>query len=217
MPLTSMTTANKITITRILFIPFFVMMAIYYGRGVAKGEPQEWERYTTIAIFVLAAISDGVDGWLARHHNQRTQLGAILDPIADKGLMLAAIITLSVSNWHYELPLWFPVVVIARDVLVIAGAVVLHMLTHEIRVRPSWSGKTATALTMVALSLVMLQWNFPLTELHFGKWHRTLEFLDVPVYLAGLFTVISAVGYVLDGIRQLHATGHGEPSKPPES
>ena len=212
-----MTTANKITFTRIFLIPFFVMMAIYYGRGVARGEPQEWQRYATIAIFVIAAISDGVDGWLARHRGQRTQLGAILDPIADKGLMLAAIITLSVSNWHYELPLWFPVVVIARDILVIAGALVLHMLTHEIRVKPSWSGKTATATTMAALSLVMLQWNHPLTTLRIGNWEAKLEFLDVPVYLAGFFTVISAVGYVVDGIRQLHASGHGEPKAPHES
>ncbi|MEQ1858361.1 MAG: CDP-alcohol phosphatidyltransferase family protein [Chthoniobacteraceae bacterium] len=209
-----MTTANKITFGRIFLIPFFVMTAVYYGRGVSKGDPQEWQRYVTIAIFIVAAISDGVDGWLARHRGQRTQLGAILDPIADKGLMLAAIITLSVSNWNYELPLWFPVVVIARDVLVIAGALVLHILTGEIRVRPSWPGKTATALTMVALSLVMLQWNAELFEARIGNWHRSLEFLDVPVYLAGLFTVISAVGYVLDGIRQLHASGHGEP-KPP--
>lgn len=211
-----MTTANKITFLRIFLIPVFVMMAIYYGRGVARGEPQEWQRYTTLAIFVIAAISDGVDGWLARHRNQRTQLGAILDPIADKGLMLAAIITLSVSNWKYELPLWFPVVVIARDVLVIAGAVVLHMLTHEVPVKPSRAGKTATALTMVALSLVMLQWNWRLMDLRIGSWQQPLEFLDIPVYLAGLFTVISAIGYVLDGIRHLHKTGHIEPHTPPK-
>lgn len=215
--LRAVTTANKITFTRIFLIPFFVMMAIYYGRGVAKGEPQEWQRYTTLAIFVIAAISDGVDGWLARHRGQRTQLGAILDPIADKGLMLAAIITLSMSNWKYELPLWFPVVVIARDVLVVAGAVVLHMLTHQVRVRPSWAGKTATALTMTALSLVMLQWNWKLTDVQLGNSQHPLEFLDVPVYLAGLFTVISAVGYVLDGIRQLHASGHGDPNAPTNS
>ena len=57
-----MTTANKITITRILLIPVFVMMAIYYGRGVQRGDPQEWQRWGAIAIFVLAAASDGIDG-----------------------------------------------------------------------------------------------------------------------------------------------------------
>lgn len=209
-----MTTANKITLTRLFLIPVFVLTAVYYGHSVAEGEPQEWLRYLTMAIFIVAAISDGVDGYLARHYNQRTALGAILDPIADKGLMLAAIITLSLSNWNYRLPLWFPVVVIARDILVITGAIVLHMLNQQFQVRPSWAGKAATALTMLALSLVMLQFNRPLTTVHLGPWQETLEFLDIPVYLAGLFTAISAVGYVIDGLRQSHAGGHGEPKAP---
>jgi CDP-diacylglycerol--glycerol-3-phosphate 3-phosphatidyltransferase len=93
-----MTTANKITIARILMIPLFVMMAIYYGRGVQLGVPQEWQRWTAIAIFVIAAASDGVDGYIARRFNQKSQLGVILDPIADKGLLLAGILTLSFSN-----------------------------------------------------------------------------------------------------------------------
>src|SRR5687768_7713917 len=97
-----MTTANKITITRILMIPVFVMMAIYYGRGLVKGEPLEWQRWMAVIIFGLAAASDGIDGYIARLYNQRSKLGEILDPIADKGLLLAGIITLSLSNWHYE-------------------------------------------------------------------------------------------------------------------
>ena len=147
-----MTTANKITLARIFpRSRSFVMMAIYYGQGVARGEPQEWQRYTAIALFVLAAASDGLDGYIARRYNQRSQLGVILDPIADKGLLITALITLSISNWHYELPVWFPVLVIARDLIVVTGAVVLHLLSGRIQVKPSWSGKAATALQMVAL------------------------------------------------------------------
>jgi CDP-diacylglycerol--glycerol-3-phosphate 3-phosphatidyltransferase len=108
-----MTTANKITIARIFVIPLFVMMAIYYGRSVQAGEPEEWQRWSAVALFLIAAASDGVDGYIARRYNQRSRLGVILDPIADKGLLLAAIITLSVSNWRFELPVWFPVLVIA--------------------------------------------------------------------------------------------------------
>ena len=93
-----MTTANKITVTRILLIPLFVMMAIYYGKSVQRGAPLEWERLLTITIFILAAASDGIDGYVARHWNQRSALGVVLDPIADKGLLLAAIITLSFST-----------------------------------------------------------------------------------------------------------------------
>jgi CDP-diacylglycerol--glycerol-3-phosphate 3-phosphatidyltransferase len=209
-----MTTANKITITRILLIPLFVLMAIYYGRGVAKGEPAEWQRYAAIAIFVIAAASDGLDGYIARRYNQRSQLGVILDPIADKGLLLAALITLAVSNWHYELPLWFPVLIIARDVIVVTGAIVLHLLNGHLHVQPSWSGKVATALQMIALALVMLQLNWPLGPVRIGNWQTSVEFLDVPVYVAGFFTALSGFGYVVEGIRQLHASEHGK-AKPP--
>src|SRR5436189_6176715 len=130
-----MTTANKITIARIMMIPLFVMMAIYYGRSVQRGDPLNWQRWTAIAIFVIAAASDGVDGYIARRYNQRSRLGVILDPIADKGLLVAAIITLSVSNWRFELPVWFPVLVIARDVIVVTGAIALHVLNGSVRVK----------------------------------------------------------------------------------
>ena len=116
-----MTTANKITIVRILLIPAFVTMAIYYGQSVQRGEPQEWQRYAAIIIFLVAAVSDGLDGYIARRYNQRSTLGVILDPIADKGLLLSGIITLSISNWSEsnpelrQFPVWFPVLVITRD------------------------------------------------------------------------------------------------------
>jgi len=211
-----MTTANKITLTRIFMIPLFVMMAVYYGRSVARGEPLEWQRYTAIALFVLAAASDGLDGYIARRYNQRSALGVILDPIADKGLLITALITLSVSNWHYEMPAWFPVLVIARDVIVVTGALVLHFLNGNVKVKPSWTGKCATALQMAALSFVLLQLNFFSTRIHIGSWTVPVDFLDIPVYLAGLFTAVSGFGYIVWGVRQLHAGGHGDPKSPQE-
>ena len=206
-----MTTANKITIARILMIPLFVMMAIYYGRGLQHGTPLDWQRWTAIAIFLIAAASDGIDGYIARHYNQCSRLGVVLDPIADKGLLLAGIITLSLSDWGYEFPIWFPVLVIARDIVIVAGALVLHDMNGTVRLLPSWIGKTATVMQMVAIAFCMLQLNlftrtFPVLG---GK--LTLDFLDIPVYLAGLFTLVSGCGYVMDGIRQLHAKGHGDP------
>ena len=91
-------------------------MAIYYGR-----DKEDWQRWTAVAIFVIAAASDGIDGYIARHYNQRSKLGLILDPIADKGLLLAGIITLSFSNWAYEFPLWFPVLVVTRDIVAVCA------------------------------------------------------------------------------------------------
>src|SRR5215210_7655672 len=131
-----MTTANKITIARILLIPVFVMMAIYYGRTHL-----EWHRWCAVAAFVIAAASDGIDGYIARRFNQRSRLGVVLDPIADKGLLLAAIITLSFSNWAYEFPAWFPVLIVTRDVVIVAGTLTLHYLNGSVQVRPSWMGK----------------------------------------------------------------------------
>lgn len=195
-----MTTANKITIVRILLIPAFVTMAIYYGQSIARGEPLEWQRFTAIIIFLVAAVSDGLDGYVARRYNQRSALGVILDPIADKGLLLAGIITLSISNWsevspeYGRFPVWFPVLVIARDVVILVGSVVLHLLNGKVIVRPRWTGKVATVLQMAAIAWVMLQ-------LHF------LPLIYV-VLAAGLFTFISGALYVMDGIRQLQLHGH---------
>ncbi len=200
-----MTTANKITISRILMIPVFVLLAIYYGRSVLRGQPEEWLRISAILVFVIAAASDGIDGYIARHYNQKSQLGVILDPIADKGLLLTAIITLTFSNWHYEFPLWFPVLIIARDIVVVSGAVLLQYFYGSVQVRPSWPGKIATFLQMTAIGGAMLQlttsWEW------FG---RSFLLLDVLVILAGLFTFISGVGYVRDGIRQLQAAEHAK-------
>ena len=206
-----MTTANKITIARILMIPIFVMMAIYYGRGVQHGTPLDWQRWGAIAVFIIAAASDGIDGYIARRYNQKSRLGIVLDPLADKGLLLAAIITLSFSNWAYEFPVWFPVLVITRDIVIVAGAFVLHFLNGTVRVKPSWTGKTATFLQMLAIGLCMLQLNF-FTRTYFvaGATLR-VDFLDLPVYLAGFFTLVSGFGYVMNGIQQLHAKGHGDP------
>jgi len=206
LPAARMTTANKITIGRILLIPVFVLMAIYYGRSVQRGEPLDWQRWTAVAIFIVAAASDGIDGYIARHYNQKSRLGVVLDPIADKGLLLTAIVTLSFSNWAYEFPLWFPVLVIARDIVIVAGAFVLHFLNGTVQVKPSWTGKVATFLQMVAIGLCMLQIPHYLPA-DLRQFHAS----DLPVYLAGLFTLVSAFGYVMDGIRQLHAKGHGDP------
>ena len=205
-----MTTPNKITIARICLIPVFVLMALYYGRSVAQHAPQEWMRWTAIAVFVLAAASDGIDGYIARRYNQMSQLGVILDPIADKGLLLSGIITLTVSNWQYEFPLWFPVLVITRDVIIVGGVIALHHFIGNFKVRPSWTGKTATVAQMVAIGFVMLlpsnQWAVPI-----GAWN--LRFLEIPVIIAGFFTLLSGIGYVRLGLQHLHSAGHGEPKR----
>jgi CDP-diacylglycerol--glycerol-3-phosphate 3-phosphatidyltransferase len=195
-----MTTANKITVIRILMIPVFVTLAIYYGESIQEGNPQDWMRFTAIAVFLLAALSDGLDGYVARRYNQRSSLGVILDPIADKGLLLSGIITLSISNWsqvdpnYGKFPAWFPVLVITRDAVILIGSALLHVLNGKVRIRPSWTGKVATVLQMAAIAWIMLQMRIPP--------------LIYVVFGAGFFTLISGVIYVRNGVRQLTAEGH---------
>src|SRR5437588_10854798 len=97
-PRSIMTTANKITVVRILMIPVFVTLAIYYGQSIQRGTPLEWQRFAAITVFLLAAASDGLDGYVARRYKQRSALGAVLDPIAAQGLLLSGIITLSIKK-----------------------------------------------------------------------------------------------------------------------
>ena len=188
-------------------IPLFVTMAIYYGETIQRHEPQEWMRYAAIIIFLVAAVSDGLDGYVARRYKQRSSLGVILDPIADKGLLLSGIITLSISNWseidpdYGKFPIWFPVLVITRDAVILVGAVILHFfIGNKMKVKPSWTGKVATVCQMIAIACVMLQLRFlPLTFV---------------VIVAGVFTGVSGIIYVMEGARQLQAEGHAHADLP---
>ena len=193
-----MTLPNQITIGRILLIPVFVLLAIYYGHSVASGHPDERLRFATIAIFLTAALSDGIDGWIARRYRLKSPLGAILDPIADKGLMLTAIITLSVTSWPYELPLWYPVLVIARDVMIVTGVGVIRLLNDRVEIRPSRLGKTSTFLQLIAVAVVMLQWRH----------------CDPVVWASGAVTLISGIAYLAAGVRLLQDGGHTRPVAP---
>lgn len=185
-----MTLANRITLFRIVLIPVFVVLAARYGLSVDAGAPEEWCRYAAVAVFLIASVSDALDGWIARRFNQRSKLGSILDPLADKGLMLAAIVTLSVTGWSHahRFPLWFPVLVILRDVLSTIGALMIKHHNGRVRIRPHWTGKVATVTQIVAIGWIMLR----------------LEFIApiVPTFIAAAFTVISGAVHLIDGAIQ---------------
>ena len=193
-----MTLPNQITIARILMIPVFVVLAIYYGKSASAGHPDEHLRLATIVVFLVAALSDGIDGWIARRFRLKSRLGAILDPIADKGLMLTAIITLSVTSWPYELPVWYPVLVIARDIMIVTGCGVLRILNDHLEVRPSLLGKASTFLQMLTVAVVMLQW----------------QYCEPVVWISGIVTLLSGFAYMAEGIRLLQAGGHTRPTPP---
>src|SRR5438105_7065944 len=150
-----MTTANKITILRMLLIPFFVIEVLYY---VKAGD--ELHRLLAILCFAVAAICDGVDGYIARRYNQRSELGAILDPLADKLLLVSGIVLLS-FNWPFfdNIPLWLTGTIIGRDILVLVGLVVIQMTVGKVKVKPRIFGKIATVLQMLVVLWILLKWN----------------------------------------------------------
>lgn len=190
-----MTTANKVTIVRILLVPVFIAQVLYYA-----AEGVEWHRLAAVLIFGLAALSDGVDGYLARRYGQRSELGAILDPLADKLLLVSGIVLLSLNNAPHlpRLPLWLAVTVLSRDALLVLGLAVIHYSCGKVRVRPIWVGKVATVLQMSCVLWGLLKWE-----------ERWLWGLCVA---AAICTGLSGLYYVADGVRQLSASPASSPS-----
>jgi cardiolipin synthase len=168
---------NVITFIRIIIIPLFVTALVY-------------ERYgTALTLFCLAALSDMLDGFLARKTGQNTELGAFLDPLADKALLVTSFILFAVYGWT---PSWLTITVISRDLIVTLGWIVLYLIDHRTKVEPTLTGKTAIAcqLILIAYTLVSITMNAvpPPQGWMFG--------------LTALLTILSALQYINRALRQ---------------
>ena len=187
-----MTFASKITIARICLVPVYVSLAFYYGHSVKSGQPDESLRWWALGVFVLAASSDGIDGWVARRFNQCSKFGAYIDPIADKALLLAGVITLSLVDWGtpgWRLPLWFAAIVVLRDGIILGGIKILYVNHREVKIVPHWTGKITTVAQMFAIGWVML---------------RVTDVTPVyPCAVAAFFTIWSSIAYIRQGQRIL--------------
>ena len=192
-----MTTANKVTILRILLIPFFVTETVYYVRT-----GNEVHRLLAVLSFAITAISDGVDGYIARHYKQISELGKILDPLADKMLLLSGIILLSLNNEPYlrQIPLWLTGIIIGRDLLLAIGAIVINLVIGKITIQPRLTGKLATVFQMLVIVWILLKWDF----------HE--NFLRIWILGAAIFTAVSGLYYILDGMKQLSAHPASSPT-----
>ncbi len=154
MPSSVITIPNLLTFLRMAMIPVFAIL-LYYGQN-------GWAFF----VFFLAGISDGVDGFVARRFNQESELGTILDPIADKLLMTTAFIILTLPNIlpptrHLPVPFWVTAAVIGRDVLIIAVAGAIFVITNFRGFKPSWLGKASTVVQIFAVGLVLIAAIFP--------------------------------------------------------
>lgn len=197
-----MTLANKITITRLFLIPVFVVFAAYYSKSIDAAQEDPRLRIIALIVFAVAALSDALDGYIARHFNQSTKLGRALDPVADKLLLLSGIVTLSVTNWHTGLPIWFAVLVIARDILIVSGVIIIHYTAGKVQMGPLITSKICTFLQLSCVCWVLVDfWSVEARPLP----------LEILIYLAALFTLVSGYQYVAEGIRQLRESGHTSP------
>jgi CDP-diacylglycerol--glycerol-3-phosphate 3-phosphatidyltransferase len=194
-----MTTANKITILRILLIPFFVVEILYF---VETGN--EMNRLLAIFTFAAAAILDGVDGYVARRCHQWSELGTVLDPLADKLLLVSAIIVLSFDHAPRlaVIPLWLTGTIIGRDLLICLGVIVVRFTVGKVTVRPRLTGKIATVLQMALVLWILLKW----TSGH-AAW------LQIICLGAGLLTGASGLLYVWDFMKQIGAHPASSPVK----
>ena len=174
-----LTTANQLTILRIVFIPVFIILLSYGRTGLA------------FAIFVAAGITDVLDGIIARRFGQKTSLGTVLDPLADKLLMVTSIVILSLPQMGFKnvLPPWLTILLISRDVLMMLVALIIVLMVGWRFFKPSIYGKASTLLQVITVLAVL-----------FSNWReQVVPQLRVLYYLTGGLTAFSGLHYLLTG------------------
>jgi cardiolipin synthase (CMP-forming) len=170
---------NLLSLLRILLIPVFVIMIMDKHFGWA------------LITFAIAGLTDGMDGLIARITHQRTELGAYLDPIADKLLLTAAFVTLAIIG---ILPNWLAVIVITRDLIILLGFSVLLLTNHRPKMLPTLVSKVTTGFQISTILLVLLTGYNPAFDI----------LATVAIYAATLFTILSGAHYIYLGTRILN-------------
>jgi cardiolipin synthase len=177
----NLTTANQLTILRMLLIPAFVILLVYGYRGWA------------LVTFLAAGLTDLLDGLIARIAGQKTDLGAWLDPMADKLLLVTMFVMLTLPGIGSanRLPLWFTVLVISRDVAIVLTVAVINLAVGHRTFRPSFLGKLATA-TYIVTGVVALYFNYR---------NQVSPVVSVFVWAALAITIVSAMHYLAQVLR----------------
>jgi cardiolipin synthase len=143
-----------------------------------------WDRYeSALVIAAVAGVSDGVDGYLARRFRWQSRLGSILDPVADKLMLVGCLVAL---GWLHEAPRWLVVLVVVRDAVIVLGALAWHRILHTFEARPSWLSKTTTVAQIGFVLLVLADqafgWGIPMA---------------IPVWVVAVLTAASGLDYVV--------------------
>ena len=180
-----LTAANQLTLLRMLLIPAFVILVLYGHLGWA------------LAVFVTAGITDGLDGLIARRSGQRTTLGAWLDPMADKLLLVTTFVVLSMPGLNLEnrLPVWLTVCIISRDIVIILTVAIVNLAIGRRTFRPSIFGKIATGTYIMTAVAAML--------FNYLGYHSVI--VDVGVWTSLAITIISSLHYIWHARRIIDA------------
>jgi cardiolipin synthase (CMP-forming) len=169
---------NCLTLVRILSIPIFLVFLAYHSYGRA------------LAVFILGGVTDFLDGLIARKMKQQTALGAYLDPVADKLLVITSFVMLGAIE---GIPMWLAVVVVARDILILIGCAIIYVLVEEpLQMKPTRLGKWSTTLQLVTLGVALALLYDPKV---FGA-----AFLDFLVWATAVTTVVSGCQYLYQGL-----------------
>ncbi|MEI8348780.1 MAG: CDP-alcohol phosphatidyltransferase family protein [Candidatus Omnitrophota bacterium] len=181
-----MSFADKVTILRILLIPIFVSLLFYF-------DPQRlYLRYVLLGVFGLAVLTDFFDGLVARIKQEKSEIGQVIDPLADKLLLLTAFISFYALRkslpLQFQIPLWVVLVIVSRDLIILLGVGILYFLKIEIPIAPSMWGKLTTFFQMITILCVIM-------DVPFSNYIWTV---------AVIFTLISGCGYFIRGIRSIN-------------
>ena len=170
-----LTLANQLTILRIMLVPAFVLLVVYERLG------------TALLVFLVAGTTDALDGLAARLSGQRTSLGAWLDPMADKLLLVTTfiVLTLPAIPLTNHLPVWLTVLVISRDVVIVAFVAIVNLAVGPRTFTPSLLGKSATAVFIVT-SVVILYFNYR---------RETSILIDIGIWISLALTLLSSADY----------------------
>ncbi len=179
--MTVLTTANQITLFRMLLIPAFVILVVYGHLGWA------------LTVFVTAGVTDALDGLIARRSGQKTSLGAWLDPMADKLLLVTTFVVLTLPGLDLanRLPVWLTVMIISRDVVIVLTVAIVNLAIGRRTFRPSVFGKIATATYILTAVMAML--------FNYLRYHSVV--VDVFVWGSLAITLISSFHYIWHAAR----------------
>ena len=198
-----MTVPNYITIFRLLLVPVFATYIIDYSNN-----NKELSWWIAVISFCLASVSDGIDGYIARRFKQRSELGAFLDPLADKLLLLSGIVVLSFpSDYLPQLPLWTVGMIFGRDLILLLGYLVINHWVGRVKVRPHFLSKCATVLQMV-----LVAWGVLGCKHQFGLGDESPIF-NFWCLSATVLTGLTLLIYFPAGMAQLRAVPASSPSE----